>query len=119
MVTTDAHDMIGRCLQDYADGAIAGESARMKRVMHGDAQIFGYLDGQMFAGPMQLLYDYVDAHAGASSMTWTVSLIDESDGVGTAKVLIKNWHGHDFIDYFTFLEIEGEWKIMNKVFAHK
>ena len=119
MGTTEAHEMIGRCLRDYADGAIAGESATMKRAMHGDAQIFGYLDGQMFAGPMQRLYDYVDQNGGASSMTWTASLIDESDGVGAAKVVIKNWHGHDFTDYFTFLKVDGEWKIMNKVFAHK
>ena len=117
METTDAHDMICRCLQGYTEGAVAGESARMKRVMHSDAQIFGYLDGQLFAGSMQLLYDYVDGHPGASSMTWTVSLIDETDGVATAKLMIKNWHGHNFTDYFTFLKLDNEWKIMNKVFA--
>ena len=119
MGTTEAHSMIGRCLEGYAEGAVTGDSARLKRAMYGDAQIFGYLDGQLFAGPMQLLYDYVDEHGGAPLMTWTVDLIDECDGVGTAKVVIKNWHGHDFTDYFAFLKVDGEWKIMNKVFAHK
>jgi len=111
--------MIEYCLSEYVQSAIIGDSARMKSVMHENAQIYGFLEGELFAGPMQLLYDYVDERDGASTLKWNATLVDETDGVGIARVLIENWHGHDFTDYFTLLKIDGNWKIMNKVFAHK
>ena len=27
-----------------------------------------------------------------------------------------NWTGHKFTDFFTILKVDGEWKIMNKIF---
>jgi hypothetical protein len=46
-------------------GAVEGKAEIMRRAMHADAQIFGYLDGELFAGPMQILYDHVDSHEPA------------------------------------------------------
>lgn len=119
MLKRQSTEDIHHCLVDYIRGAMEGDSTPMKAVMHKDAQIFGYLDGELFAGPMKLLYDYVDEHDGAPNIRWQASLIDESKGCGTARVVIEDWHGHNFVDYFTFLEIDGHWKIMNKVFSHE
>ena len=33
-----------------------------------------------------------------------------------ARLEIDNWTGHRFTDLFTLLKVDGEWKIMNKVF---
>ena len=117
MTTLRTIDQIKHCLSEYVRAAIAGESQPMRAVMHPDAQIYGYLEGDLFAGPMDLLYDYVDEHDGAPTLQWHVTLMDESEGVGSAKVLIKDWHGHDFVDYFTLMKFEGEWRITNKVFS--
>jgi Putative lumazine-binding len=108
------------CLNSYIEGAINGKSEPIKQVMHEDAQIFGYLEGELFAGPMELLYNYVDDNEGAGdALTWSTSYIDETNGVACTKVTIKNWHGHNFTDYFTLFKINGFWKIMNKVFSHE
>ncbi|MGI8835714.1 MAG: nuclear transport factor 2 family protein [Pyrinomonadaceae bacterium] len=29
---------------------------------------------------------------------------------------LDNWTGHQFTDLFTLLKVDGDWKIMNKVF---
>lgn len=107
------------CIEQYIAAAIEGKSDRMKRVMHPDAQIFGYLDGQLLAGPMKLLYDYVDGHPGAGpQLKWAATMTDEADGVACVRVGIDDWHGHNFTDYMTLLKIDGAWKVMNKVFSH-
>jgi hypothetical protein len=110
---------IRNCLQLYIQGAITGKSESVRQVMHPNAQIFGYLDRELLAGPMSVLYDYIDSHPGAgTALKWAVTHIDETNGVGCARVVIENWHGHNFTDYFTLFRIGGTWKIMNKVFSH-
>jgi Putative lumazine-binding len=114
------HTQILDCLRSYVDGAISGKSESIRSVMHADAQIFGYLDGQLLAGPMKILYDYVDGHPGAGSvLRWAVTRVEETNGVGSARVILENWHGHNFTDYFTLLKLDGRWKIINKVFSHE
>jgi hypothetical protein len=44
--------------------------------------------------------------------------MDETGGVGCARVAIENWHGHDFTDYFTLLKLDGSWRVTSKVFSH-
>ncbi len=36
--------------------------------------------------------------------------------VATVRLELDNWTGQRFTDLFTLLKIDGEWKIMNKVF---
>lgn len=119
MRSRETNEEILACLSDYVAGAVEGNGEIMRRAMHADAQIFGYLDGELFAGQMQQLYDYVDSHDPAGDdLRWAASLVDASDGAACARVVIENWGGHDFTDYFTLLKVDGSWKIMNKVFSH-
>ncbi len=32
------------------------------------------------------------------------------------RLELDNWTGHRYTDLFTLLKVDGEWKIMNKVF---
>jgi len=41
---------------------------------------------------------------------------DIRDPRGTVRLEINNWTGHRFTDLFRLLKVDGEWKIMNKVF---
>ena len=42
--------------------------------------------------------------------------IDIIGSIATVRLEIDNWTGHKFTDLFTLLKVDGEWKIMNKVF---
>ena len=57
------YEAIAKTVQHYIDGAKAGRGAEMKPAFHQDATIFGYADGELFAGPIQLLFDRVDHDA--------------------------------------------------------
>jgi len=88
----------------------------MKPAFHKDATIFGYFDGALFAGPIQGLFDFVDHGGPATGLQARIASTDIIGTVATVRVEEDNWTGHRFTTLFTLLKVDGEWKIMNKVF---
>jgi len=62
------YDAIRRVIEHYVDGAISGQGERMKPAFHDDATIQGYVGPDLFAGPIQNLYDWNDANGPASEL---------------------------------------------------
>ena len=73
------YEAIAKTVQHYIDGARSGRSADMQPAFHQEATIFGYADGDLFAGPIQLLFDYVDHDAPATGLHARIVGIDLVD----------------------------------------
>ena len=110
------HDAITKIIQHYIDGAKSGKGDDMKPAFHQDATVFGYVGPDLFAGPIQGLYDWNDQNGAAKDIQVRIASIETSGTAATARLEIDNWTGHRFTDLFTLLKVDGEWKIMNKVF---
>jgi hypothetical protein len=110
------HDAISRTIQHYLDGARSGKGADMKPAFHDQATVFGYVGPDLFAGPIQGLYDWNDQNGPAADLEARIASIEVSGTVATARIEIDNWTGHRFTDLFTLLKVDGTWKVMNKVF---
>ncbi|NKB58384.1 MAG: nuclear transport factor 2 family protein [Alphaproteobacteria bacterium] len=110
------HEAIAETVQHYIDGARSGEGEVMKPAFHQDATIFGYIGADLFAGPIQQLFDWNDANGPATALQARIVRIDQIDSVATVRLELDNWTGHRFTDLFTLLKTDGSWKIMNKVF---
>ena len=116
--STDSNDkaMIEKTVQYYIDGAISGKGDDMKPGFHADATIFGYVGDDLFAGPIQKLFDWNDNNGAATELKARIAEIDISGTVASVRLELDNWTGHKFTDMFTLLKVDDEWKIMNKVF---
>ncbi len=110
------HDAIAKTLQHYIDGARSGKGDDMKPAFHKDATIFGYVGDDLFAGPIQQLFDWNDENGPATGLQARIGSIDLISTVATVRLELDDWTGHRFTDLFTLLKVDGEWKIMNKVF---
>jgi hypothetical protein len=110
------YNEISKVVQYYVDGAVSGSSGVMKKAFHEDATIFGYIGDDLFAGPIQKLYDWNDANGAATGLIAKVVSIDVIGSVARVRVESDNWTGHRFSDFFNLLKVDGQWKIMNKVF---
>src|SRR5262245_66648043 len=89
----------------------------MKPAFHQDATIFGYADGELFAGPIQLLFGKVDHDAPATGGSTPGSSVSTS----STRLLGSGWNSMTgtataTLDLFTLLKVDGAWKIMNNVF---
>ena len=114
--TLSEYDAITRTVQHYINGGKTGRSDEMKLAFHKDATIFGYVGPDLFAGPIQGLYDWNDQNGAATELDGRIVSIDIINTIATVRLELENWTGHRFTDLFTLLKIDGEWKIMNKVF---
>ena len=109
-------DAIAKAVQHYIDGAKSGRGDDMKPAFHKDATIFGHAGADLFAGPIQQLFDWNDENGPATELQARIVSIDLADTVATVRLELNNWTGSRYTDLFTLLKVDGEWKIMNKVF---
>ena len=65
---------------------------------------------------IQQLFAWNDENGPANEIQARLTSIDLADTVATVRLEIDNWTGHRFTDFFTLLKVDGEWKIINKVF---
>ena len=110
------YDLIAKTVQHYIDGGRSGKGDDMKPAFHEDATIFGYAGADLFAGPIQRLFDWVDENDPATGLQERITSIDLINTVATVRLELDNWSGSRYTDLFTLLKVDGEWKIMNKVF---
>ena len=117
-VITDVNDqdVIAKVVQHYIDGARSGKGDDMKPAFHEDATIFGYVGPDLFAGPIQNLFAWNDDNGPATELKDRIASIDITGTVATVRLELENWTGFRFTDLFTLLKVDGDWKIMNKVF---
>ena len=113
---TSDNEMIEKTVQFYIDGAKSGKGDDMKPAFHTDATIFGYIGDDLFAGPIQKLFDWNDKNGPATELKTRIASIDVVGTVASVRLESDNWTGHKFTDFFTLLKVDGTWKIMNKVF---
>ena len=109
-------EAVSSVIKTYAEGGRKGDAAIMKPAFREDATIHGYLGGNLLAGPIDILFDWVAQSPPAPDLEATIVNIDLAHTVATARVEIIGWLGHRFTDQFTLLKENGAWTITAKVF---
>ena len=112
----DEYDGITAVIDQYLAGAKSGRGPEMKPAFHKDATIFGHDGPDLFAGPIQKLFDWDDENGPAPELQAQIISIDLVETIATVRLELDNWTGGRYTDLFTLLKVDGEWKIMNKVF---
>ena len=88
---------ISATIQHYIQGAISGKGEDMKPAFHPDATIYGYIGSDLFAGPIQNLYDWNDGNGPANGGS-----DDISDPAATASANRDRLTGGTGKDWFLF-----------------
>lgn len=115
-VNISEYKAISDTIQHYLKGARSGKGADMRPAFHEQATIFGYVGSDLFAGPIEGLFEWNDKNGAAVDVVPQVSILDVVETVAIARIEADNWTGHRFTDFFTLLKVDGRWQIMNKVF---
>jgi hypothetical protein len=116
MTSLEDTQAIATTIGHYVEGARLGDLSRMKSAFHRDAQIFGYVLGDPFFGPIQILFDWDEKNGPAPDIRTQITSIDVAETVATVRLEIDNWTDIRFTDFFTLCKVDGHWLIMNKVF---
>ena len=103
-------------IEHYLKGARSGRGADMRPAFHEQATIFGYVGPDLFAGPIEGLFEWNDKNGAAVDVVPHVSILDVVETVAVARIEADNWTGHRFTDFFTLLKVDGQWQIMISLF---
>ncbi|MEE4297285.1 MAG: nuclear transport factor 2 family protein [Wenzhouxiangella sp.] len=100
----------------YIEGGRTGNIDILRPIFHELATICGYVGPDLFAGPIEMFYDWHAENGPATELEVGRVDIDCEGTVASVRVELDNWTGHRFSDFFTLVKIDGNWQIMSKVF---
>jgi hypothetical protein len=116
--STPANDLeqIEALMTIYVEGGRSGNIDILRPIFHELATICGYVGPDLFAGPIEMFYDWHAENGPAAELIAGDMQIDAEGSAATVRVELDNWTGHRFTDFFTLVRIDGQWQIMSKVF---
>lgn len=104
-------------LNHYIQGHATGDGSHMKIAFHPNANLYFIRDGKYAE---RTSADYASGFSGRppADEAQRRRRIESVDVVGTAAQakIVLEYPGVTFTDYMTLLKVDGEWKIVAKVF---
>lgn len=104
-------------LQHYLDGHATGEASHFEIAFHDVADLYWIADGEL---QTRTSAAYIDGAPGrpAEDEPERKRWIERVDVTGDAAVgtIVLDYPGARITDYMSLLKIDGEWRIVNKIF---
>ena len=110
-------DAVRASVQHYLQGHATGDGAHFEMVFHPESKLFWMRDGQL---NQRTSADYIAGAGGEPAADEVqrkrrIAMVDVTGSAAVAKVEL-DYPGAMITDYFTLLKVDGEWKIVNKIF---
>ena len=114
------YDAISRVLQLCTEGEAKGDVEKLREAFHADARMFGSLAGERYDVPIEELFKLAESEPADTGKYRSRVLSVQQTGDAAMAVVAEEgyWGTVSFIDYFLLACIEGDWKIVCKLFAH-
>jgi uncharacterized protein YaiE (UPF0345 family) len=114
------YDAICRVLGLCTEGEAKGDVAKLREAFHADARMFGSLAGERFDVPIEELFALAESEPADTGNYRSRILSVQQTGDAAVGVVAEEgyWGSVSFIDYFQLARIDGDWKIVCKLFAH-
>jgi len=107
----------------YIEGVQTGSSSVMTPAFHQACTFFGYYQGGLLAGPIQMLFDWVDGNGPATDIQVRIASVDIRESIASVRIEMENMTGKlaggspaRLTDLFQLIRIDGNWMISQKSF---
>ncbi|HKQ81692.1 MAG TPA: nuclear transport factor 2 family protein [Steroidobacteraceae bacterium] len=106
-------------VEEYVAAAGVRDVARLEAIFHPQALMSGYLNDQKMIGSLRPLYDFLRQQQGDTSGThrWEIPVIEVTGSIASVTLTEKDFFGMDFTTYFHLVKLDGNWKIVSKLFT--
>lgn len=109
-------------LKRYYDALYRCDTALLATVFHASAQYFTASSGELLHLDMNSYFPIVEQRTSPESAGDSYAFsIDSIELVGSVTAIARmrcSMLGKDFIDLLSLIQLEGEWKIITKVFHY-
>ncbi len=107
---------IQQAVQHYLDGHATGDPAVMTRAFHESARLQFIRNGQYGTRTLEAYLGGMSGSPAEDEADRRVVSVDYTGDAGIAKLEL-NYPDALITDYMQLLKIDGEWKIVNKIFT--
>ena len=107
---------IRNLMATYVEGGRSGSVGTLRPIFHELATICGYVGPDLFAGPIEMFYEWHEENGPASGLKVLDTHIDAEGSAASVRIDLDDWTGHRFTDFFTLVKVDGDWQILSKVF---
>lgn len=116
-VPTRDYDAVIAIAQKYVDGLRTGSAEAVAEAFHTDAVMYGFTNGELLGGPIANLFDFVKTHGDAPEISTRLDVLAITPTTAVVRVdMEKDAIGADYNDYLTLIKINGDWKVIAKVY---
>ena len=112
---------ITEVVQAYIDGSRTGDADVLRGAFHPDARMYGSISGQRFDLPIGEFFALANDKPADVDGTYEGRIVSVEQVGDAATAAIEEtgfWGTLSFTDFFSLSRFDGEWKIVNKTFAH-
>jgi len=114
-------DEIQAVVQSYFEGIYNGDDAQLKEVFHSEALLFGDIKGIPYFKTVTEYIDGVKIRKSPEDLgeefKMEISSIEKLGNNALVKAQLPML-GYNYFDFLSLAKINGEWKIVNKLFTH-
>lgn len=115
----DYHDIVS-VLERYSDGLYRCDTSLLKTAFHPQAQYFTASDGKLLHLDMAAYFPIVEARTSPESRgepyQFAIDSIELAGPVTAFARMRCTMLQRRYIDFLTLIQIDGEWRIIAKVF---
>ncbi len=111
-------NIVEQLAKKFVEAVKTGNSTIVKPYFYEKATFFGQLNETEYqSGSIQGFYETIDKMgACGDDYTARIDVLTLEKTIATVRVLEDNWHGYKFTDILIMNKINGEWKIVSKVY---
>jgi hypothetical protein len=112
---------VAGAVQLYIEGVAKGDTAKLEQAFHPDARMYGSVGGQRIDIPISEMIAMSASQPADADGSYRASVRSvEEEGDAAIAILDEDgfWGTMSFVDFFSLAQIDGQWKIVNKTFAH-
>lgn len=114
-------ELVTETIQNYLDGGTYGDTTKMAKVFHPSATM-KFVDvktAEFRDVPIAKYLEGGKANAGKKSERTTRILHIDITGTAAQAKIELDYPSTKLTDYFNLLKINGEWKVVSKIFARE
>ena len=121
MPSTNEYTAIRLVLQQYIDASYTGNVPSLKIVFHPEALMSGYLNDELDIGTPEPFYVELEENPSSKesgeSYEGEIAFIHITGQIASAAIIEDNLLGMNYVNHFHLLKIEGEWRIISKIYT--
>lgn len=103
-------------LETYARESLAADEAAVRPLFHEKAVMNGTGLGAPVFGSIEALYELFRQYGPAQGGSYHADVLDIAGDTAVGRVVMKNCHGVDYVDYHELMRVDSRWKILAKLY---